>query len=538
MTGTSAKKLAKTLNLTFEELKESVRELGIDLEGEEAIVSSEQQLLLMRNHIARQPKASESRDVTLEELRNANKLVDLNDLLTRAMAERIIQSLLKDDDLQVIIDDIRQRAIKEDQQLLAVAILARLAAVSRARAQNILESANNLLRKEPPSLNTLPDTDGKQKHYAAQVVGLSNEPWAINYRYKEALGIDTADNARRELLTANLSKIGNLSSWVQGVIQHASEINVITNAETRLKRTRRVFAVMSDIASTWRGSTGTDLGSYLSESVKTFCHGRLDELDQETLFTLLDHLLDLLVRSIELRFSTALDSETYMMIEQGKRTLGPGLWAKFISESETIHEVRIALLETALVLARQNRMDQKISSAFVATFASRAQSIAAIKRHFEDTPDLDPDIAAWWKSAGEAKENNRLVEHQMGNNEDAQIGGLLIEVESNHEAMKKLGEDVVVYLSIAEPVLAATVKRAVDNYESIAQTARRLARMRKLSKTNLKGQRVEFNPLEHEMLGDKRAGVREVKVIRDGIKKEYAGRIKTLVKPWVEPTSD
>lgn len=329
-----------------------------------------------------------------------------------------------------------------------------------------------------------------------------------------------------------------MSSWIHGAIQHASEINVITNAETRIKRTRRVFAVMSEIASSWRGPTGADLGAQLSDAVKTFCLGRLDELDHETLFTSLDHLLDLLVRSIELRFSTALDSETYMMIEQGKRTLGPGLWARFVNESETIHEVRIALLETALVLARQNRMDQKISSAFVATFTSKPQAVAAIKRHFEDTPDLDPDIAAWWKSAGEAKESKRHVEHQMGNNEDAQIGALLIEVEGNHEAMKKLGEDVVVYLSIAEPVLAATVKRATDNYESIAQTARRLARMRKLTKTHLKGQRVEFNPLEHEMIGDKRAGVREVKVIRDGIKKDYAGRIKTLVKPWVEPTSD
>lgn len=151
MTGTSAKKLAKTLNLTFEELVESIRELGIDLADEDVTVSSEQQLLLMRNHIARQPKANESKDVTLEDLRSARNLIDLNDLLTRAMAGRIIQSLLKDDDLQVVIEDIRQHALKEEQQLLAVAILGRLAAVSRGRSQSILESANDLLSKEPPS---------------------------------------------------------------------------------------------------------------------------------------------------------------------------------------------------------------------------------------------------------------------------------------------------------------------------------------------------------------------------------------------------
>jgi len=59
--------------------------------------------------------------------------------------------------------------------------------------------------------------------------------------------------------------------------------------------------------------------------------------------------------------------------------------------------------------------------------------------------------------------------------------------------------------------------------------------MRKLTKTDLKGERMEYNPMEHEMLGGHKPGVRRVKVVRDGIKKEFAGKIKTLVKPWVEP---
>jgi len=69
----------------------------------------------------------------------------------------------------------------------------------------------------------------------------------------------------------------------------------------------------------------------------------------------------------------------------------------------------------------------------------------------------------------------------------------------------------------------------------MAQIARRLARMRKLTTTSLRGARVEYNPLEHEMLGGHQPGVRKVKVVRDGVQKEFAGKVKTLVKPWVEP---
>jgi hypothetical protein len=59
--------------------------------------------------------------------------------------------------------------------------------------------------------------------------------------------------------------------------------------------------------------------------------------------------------------------------------------------------------------------------------------------------------------------------------------------------------------------------------------------MRKLTTTNLCGERLEYNPLEHEMLGGHRSGVRRVEVVREGIQKEFGGKVKTLVKPWVKP---
>ena len=215
--------------------------------------------------------------------------------------------------------------------------------------------------------------------------------------------------------------------------------------------------------------------------------------------------------------------------------LGPGLWRKFISQSSVIPEIRIALLESALVLARQNRSDKQIMVVLAASYNSRPQVSAAIKRHFHDARDIDPDVADWWISGGDVSETQRRVEQKVGNTEDSQIGALLIEVESSREAMDKVGRVVVPLLEISEPVLSSTVKRAVNGYKSIEQTARRLARMRKLTKTDLKGERLEYNQREHEMLGGHKAGVRRVKVVRDGIKKEFSGKIKTLVKPWVEP---
>lgn len=537
MNGTTVRKLARDLNLRVVDLIAQLQAAGAEIATEDDLVTGNQQLLLLKQTRSAEKK---ERDITLDDLHTAQDLETLNNRLTKAMADRTIQALIKDENLDTIADAILARAANEAQPLLAAAALGRLAAVARspARAASIFERADQVLPDEPPSLLTLPDTDGKQKQYAAQMLARVSAVWVAEYRYREALAIDTADNARRELLAANLTHEGNIANWLAAVTRHASDLRGIDNAETRLKRVRRIFGSMRDVTDRWRDDVGSDPGPRLADCLKAYLTGKLVELEQVVLIETVDHLLGILNRIIQLRFSTALYADTYAVLDQGKRTLGPGLWVRFLSQSAAIPELRIALLESSLVLARQNRTDKQIMAVLVASYSSRPQVAAAVKRHFEDARDLDPDVAEWWRSAGDVSETRRHVEHKVGNTEDAQIGALLIEVESNREAMRQVGGSVVDYLTISEPVLASTVKRAADGYESIAQIARRLARMRKLSKTDIKGARLEYNSIEHEMLGGHRAGVRRVRVVRDGIQKDFGGKIRTLVKPWVEPESD
>lgn len=540
MPGITVKKLARDLNRPVGDLIDQLQFLDFDISSEDDLVTNEQQLCLLKQSSKPGAGPKNSSNISIADLQSAPNLTALNDLLTQAMAGRTIQALIKDEDLQTVVDTIIERSGDEAQPLLAAAMLGRLAAVARqaARADSIYDRADQVLMEEPPSLATLADGDGKQKHYAAQVLSRVSAAWVSSYRYREALAIDTADNARRELLSANLIHEGNMADWLAAISQHAGELSGISNAETRLKRIRRLFSVMRDVADSWRNDVGAEAGPRLADCLKAFLTGKLADLDQAVLFETLDHLLAILVRVIELRFSNALTAPTYVLLDQGKRLFGQVLWSRFVSQSAILPELRIALLEAALVIARQTRTDKQIMGALGAAYSSRSQLAAAVKRHFEDAQDLDPDVAEWWRSAGEASGDRRHVEHKVGNTEDQQIGALLIEVESNREAMEKLGRTVVGYLEISEPVLASTVKKAVDGYQGIAQTARRLARMRKLTKTDLKGGCMPYNPLEHEMLGGHRPGISRIKVVRDGIQKEFGGKIKTLVKPWVEPESE
>ena len=547
MGGVTIKKLARDIKMPVSKLIDTLADVGVDVSDEADTVTGQQQLLLSKKLNSMKAIKKNIDDISLDDIQSASELRELNDLLTHLMAKQKIQALIKEDNLDEVTEAILGLAEDEDGKgkLLAAAMLGRLAEVARSRKDRVYSRSSELLVDEPPSLVTLSDDRedvgdkdsdlGKTKLYAAMSLRHVEKVWVTDYCVREAIKIDTAENARRVLLDTALEDHNNISDWLVAVADQSSLLRSIEDLDARLKRDRRLFSALLESAKDWHGDLGDEPGLALANCLVSFIRGKVKDVEQDVLFRTMDSMLGILSRMIELRFSHALNADTYAVIEQGKSALGPGLWSRFLDDSEMIQRVRMNLLETALVLARQNRTDNQIMKVLLASYTSKPQASAAVKRHFTEARDLDPDVREWWESIGKTSESQRRVDHKVGNTEDEQLGALLIEVASNREAMDKVGRAVVPLLEISEPVLASTVKKAVSGYIDIAQIACRLARMRKLTKTDLKGERLEYNPLEHEMLGGHKPGIRRIKVVRDGIKKEFRGKIKTLVKPRVEP---
>jgi hypothetical protein len=441
--------------------------------------------------------------------------------------------MIKGERLATISNRILELARRDPSaELLASAALTRLAAVARNREKEVFDLIPSLFTVVPPSIETL--SNGDDKAYAAACLKHCNGHWVKDYCLSEALIIDTAEEARRELLTCGLTETGTLSRFLRQLELNSECVRQIAASESRLKRTRRVLLAVLDVLSTWKGELGHEPGTALGSCLAAYLRNDAEEADAEVLVDIVDTALRILSRMIERRFSCAFDSTSYTVVERAQEAIRMG-WHDFLSRSGAIADLRTHLLETALVLVRQNRTDSRIVEAIVTAFGSRPQASIALKRRLADAHDSDPDTRAWWESAGSNEQSQRIVDHKFGNNEDQQIGSLLIEVESNKESMEKVSRAVVPLLEISDPVLASTVRSAAAGYAEIAQTARRLARMRRLAKTDLKGERLEYNPLEHEMLGGHQPGVRRIRVVRDGIRKEFGGKVKTLVKPWVQP---
>lgn len=489
---------------------------------------------LDKTNKAELPKMNSQPDVTLDQIIGASNLQTLNDLLTQAMKHQQHQALIRNEQLGKVVDavvDLVQRAPAEEE-LFAAAVLGRLAAVARGREMEVYSRAGDVFSAEPPSIETL--ADGDEKEYAAKVLAHVDERWLSSYCAREALAIDTANNARKELLRVLLEKSESLADGIRRLTESQSVVKDIEQADTRIKRVRRIFEGLAEVVRTYEGDVGQEPGSALATLTETFVRGATSS-DTDALHASLDASLAILVRVIELRFSYALHAETYQLLQDGKKLLTQGPWTRFLEASTMLPKVQMNLLETSIVLARQNRTDKEILRAMEASWPSTPDITRAIRRHFRDAVDIDPEVADYWLKVGRVSQSERAAEHKLGNTEDQQIGELLIQLDANRDNMNKLNRAVVPVLETFDPIQAATVRRAANGYESIAQVAERLARMRKLSKTDDLGRVIEYNPIEHEMEGGHRSGVRRVKIVRDGIKKEFGGKKKTLVKPRVEP---
>ncbi|MEM1189961.1 MAG: hypothetical protein AAGI72_15625 [Pseudomonadota bacterium] len=489
----------------------------------------------MNDHQIEMP---ESVECQLDFIQSANNLRGVNQLLTQVMAKQKIQALIKDENLALICDSVMDLALAGDgdddeNRLLAAAVLGRLSAVARARDAAVFARISELFDSEPLPIESL--ADGDEKYYASLSFAAIEANWLVDYCHRQSVLIDTSEKARRVLLSVALREAGSLSDYWQQSLSAMGELGGIESSETRYKRIRRITSAAGETVREWQGEVGTDSGLALANWFAALVKSGKKDVEEELLTDILDEALTMLLRVIELRFSNALLAPTYSMLDSARDAFGSQRWTDLLRGSRNIDKVRTALKEAALVLARQGTTDPELIEVLSIAYYSLSQVMPAITSHFAEARDLDPETKTWWEQGGKIKKSQRNVSHQMGNTEDQQIGSLLINVQDSKTVMQKLERAVVPFLEISDPPLAETVKKAAGSYSEIALAARQLATMRKLKHMGLKGAVLEYNALQHEMLGGHQLGVRKIKVERDGIQKEFGGKIKVLVKPRVSP---
>jgi hypothetical protein len=464
----------------------------------------------------------------------AGDLETLDQFLTKEMARQQIQAFIKGENLDLLINRVIDLAEQQDTQgrLRAAAMLGRIAAVARTRQKQVFGRVHDLRLEPHASIDML--TTSEQKTYASEALGHLEATWVFDFSLDQAALIETADIARRELLSGALARAERVDVWLEALAERSMQTALIESVEPRLRKVRRILTACNEVLVQWKGSVGLRPGHALARCAEDFIPVNIEEPDPELVEGLVDQFFLILARVVELRFSYALDADTYLVIPKLKKRMGRIGWNTYVSNSAAVERVRVNLLEASLVLARQSKTDVEVLSRLQECFSSKQRLAEAISSHFATAKELNPNVQQWWVSGGSVSNPEKESEQRIGNTEDEQIASLLIEVEACQGTIEKLGRAVAPLLEISDPVLASTVRKAVTGFSAIGQISRRLARMRRLEKTQIQGLTIEYNPLEQEMVDGHRTGVRSVRVLREGVKKDFGGAVKTLVKPLVE----
>mgnify|MGYP005848986345 CR=1 FL=1 len=460
---------------------------------------------------------------------------ELDSFLTKAMARQAIQSVIKGQALSEIAERIGVLADGpgSEGQLRGLAALGRLAAVAKSREAELITFIHALLESEPGDISLLSDAD--QKLYVARALSYADENWKLKYCVRQALEIDTADSARRVLLNEAFLAAGDVTAWLNTIQSDFPSQSGFSNVSSFMRRIRRVLLAIHEVLKEHDELPGRDLPESLAKIAIYAFPREARDAEEEVLFSSIDLFFYSLVRILQVRLGLALESDSYRCLQSLKHRLGPGLWAKFLRESRSMGSIRTLLCEAALVLARQERTDEEVMNAMVSSFVNRPQLKSVLHKHFEKAEDVERNTRNWWESAGEERASRESREQPIGNNVDRQLGELLLIIESHVGTMQSIRDSAVPILEMQDEVAAATVNRGARAFIQLSQTVRRLARIRHLEKTELKGRIIEYSPREHDMLGGERQGVRKVRVVKDGIKKDFGGRVRFLTKPQVEP---
>ena len=209
-------------------------------------------------------------DITLEHVLGANDLQSLNGLLTQAMKQQQHQSLIRGEQLSRVVDAVVDLAniAPAEEELFAAAVLGRLAAVARGRETEVLSRAEDIFSQEPSPIEIL--ADGDEKEYAAKTLAYVNDGWLRGYCAREALTIDTANNARKELLRILLNRSESFSDVLARLVDACSVVRDIEQLETRIKRVRRIVESLHDVVRVYEGDVGAAPGIALANLLEAF----------------------------------------------------------------------------------------------------------------------------------------------------------------------------------------------------------------------------------------------------------------------------
>jgi hypothetical protein len=210
-------------------------------------------------------------------------------------------------------------------------------------------------------------------------------------------------------------------------------------------------------------------------------------------------------------------------------------WEEFAERSEASRLLARDIAEAIELLVRAGVTDDVLYSRLVVASGSEENARRTAKEILSRLPGLNEDLARWLSGAPMKRSSTLATESQMLGVDEA-LADLMIDSARMKELAETISRDVLPEVAIMVSHAGGAMDRLIGLIRSTANAVEGVAHSRSLRVIGSVGDVVEFSPLEHEMAGGPRPGIRSVRVVRPGVDAPSgAGGRRIIRKALVEP---
>lgn len=473
-------------------------------------------------------------------IQNENSLLAINDFLIYLKTVNGVQSLTRDNHITICnrVVDVALLNLSSDENsvLWLSTILGRLSEEKMSKAEELPDKCQALFEQPPPSIRELSCT--YDQVYAISTLVEFDKPWLAQYVVSQSLLAHEGEATYRILVQTALNSLGCLSGYLQKI---EAQLNLVVLTEGSNKQPNtlcQLSRAIVKVAKLRNVALGDDVILALRKWFDTAFQFMKNAYHEETSKNIVTDVVELLRLIIEIRFSHALLEDTYSLLCFIQRKLTNKEWTYLIQNSQDMEKLREYLLESAIILARLGKRDRKTMATLITISESKEQLLSKLQSTFSAIHGIDPFVKCWWECGGSSEERSfDIPQHRNGLN-DYQIGLMLLALEKSKYLIENIYQRILNVdhpEPLDRPSILNTVIELRKYMDETSETSQKIAVARKLLKTGLKGSIVQYNPLDHEMLGGHQLAIKNVKVMEDGIQKQLGHRFWMLVRPVVIP---
>jgi hypothetical protein len=465
-----------------------------------------------------------------------NSFVSFNELvenLTKALIDKSMFKWKSPQDFNLLYEALVNLA-NEEQTLEVIVTLGRVEATLKKPLFN-LDKASGLLAVEP-DLATL--KEGDDRYYAARFIKRLGPSWIDLWAFKNVWSESGGEKARLVFVETIFDNGTSLETILAG-LGTAGQSYVKTNKLNEQKvvaRSLRVLKAFRVVCQARELSCVLELGKAVDTFMGApFSHFTPSKIKPNARKNLVPEVIELLLDLIGQRFSLAIVSEHYTVLERLRKWCSAEVWLDLSNRNPALKKLSNTISEALVILARQGITDGELLRRLRDSVESNNQFNIHCQQ-IAETPHLDESITAWLMAGGERQQVKKTISSEgvvSAKGEATDLGDLLLRVQQGQVAVK-VAEETLDELELFDPSLIPIIKDLVNHWARVSEVTDKLARKRRVKLLGGLGETIDIDRKLFDVVEEGEINNRRGTVVRSAVIESANGRSQVIKKGIVK----